>query len=145
MQDCLSCGEQVELQFENCWKCGSELPALRKHNFRVRPVISGPSQKHDIVSALPLVNEKDFSFKPVWVFTVVLMFALVLGNFHIVTGVGSGLRLIQRASFGYSEIYVDGAALNRLPPLAAFMRSPLGYRALDREGLIEDNHREFEH
>ncbi len=62
---------------------------------------------------------------------------LLLGLCHIVTGTKTvsginGIQLIERESFGYSEIYIDADALVQMPRIAAIMGHPTGYRVVAR-------------
>lgn len=138
MKNCNECGETVDDEFDMCWKCGALLPEPPGlHNFKIKRRIGATVAGTSIAAALGGEPKKVGSFLWVWVVLFLATSTTLLGHFHVVTGISDGLRLLPRDEFGYSEIYVDGAAIKRMPPLVAIVLHPLGVRAMAREGYLD--------
>ena len=75
--------------------------------------------------------------------TVPLLFAVIAGNVHVITGGGVGFRVVMRDSLSFSEFFVNVDSITSMPWIAAKSRFPIGCRILQREGLIESD-AEFE-
>lgn len=61
----------------------------------------------------------------------------LLFNFHIVTGANVGFKIIPRDSFGFSEMFVNIDKITGMPNIFARAQYPLGFKALQKAGLIE--------
>lgn len=141
LRQCPSCGEQSESQFEACWNCGEALPVKSVSGFRVKPVVEPEVQSAEPLPIFQINASNNFSFVWVWMTVIIAALAIMLGNVHIVTGGPfSSLQLVQRVSYGYSDIYVDADALSALPPYLGFAQSPMAYLALYRDGLLSREH-----
>ena len=84
--------------------------------------------------------------KPIWTSNLIILLVIItitvvifLGNFHIITGGGVGLKVAKRDSFGFTESFIDVNAITGMPWIAAQYRYPYGCRVLAREGIIESN------
>jgi hypothetical protein len=65
--------------------------------------------------------------------------SLFIGNFHVVKGGNQRLSLVGRDSFGFSEVFIDADKIKSMPPVAAAAAFPLGYKVLQREGIIKSD------
>ena len=61
-----------------------------------------------------------------------IAFVLFIGNFHVINGV-SGIRIIERETFSFSEFFVNEDALSRMPPAIRQQEYPLSSMALMRD------------
>lgn len=109
--------------------------------FRVKPAVETKVQSAEALPILQIPASKSVLFVWVWITVIIAALAVVFGNVHIVTGEPfRSLQLVQRVSFGYSDIYVDADALSALPPYLGFAQSPMAYLALYRDGLLGPEH-----
>lgn len=62
---------------------------------------------------------------------------LFIGNFHIISGSKEGLSIVRRESFGFSEFFINANKIMGISPDLAETRFPLGYKVLQKEGIIK--------
>mgnify|MGYP003633420163 CR=1 FL=1 len=62
---------------------------------------------------------------------------LVLSNVHFITGKNVGLKVTQRDSMGFSEMFINVDQITGMPFIMAQSKYPLGCQVLVREGMIE--------
>lgn len=64
---------------------------------------------------------------------------LMLGNFHFINGKNIGFTVAKRASFGFSEMFINVDQITGMPYIAARTQYPLGCQVLARIGVIESD------
>lgn len=111
---CRNCGAEINASATNCQTCGGRAVVHQE------PPIAETRRVSYVAIALALAS-----------------LALVLGNFHIITGKNVGLKIATRESFGFSEILVNADTITSIPIIAAVMKYPLGVHILQRDGYIE--------
>jgi hypothetical protein len=62
---------------------------------------------------------------------------LFMGNFHIIRGSQEGLSVVRRDSFGFREFFINADNISSISPVSAATRFPLGFKVLQREGIIK--------
>jgi hypothetical protein len=70
---------------------------------------------------------------------LLLIVLAFISNYHVVTGGGVGMKIVQRESFGFNEIFIDIDSITGMPYIAAKSRYPIGLKVLQRERLIESD------
>ena len=111
---CPFCAEKILAMAQKCKYCGSDLNA---------------HTKKDIKS---ISDKKSLSWKNPFILITISIAIIFFGTSHIVTG-KNVFKIMERESFGFSEMFINVDALRGMTWIAAESQFPLSCRVLARE------------
>jgi len=133
-KECPFCLEEIKVDAIKCKHCSELLD-----NNNTQTETSQQSNPDVIVTEKKAVLKKDITVPTLWSLAVIIIFAFIIfmGNYHIITGSKSGMSIIKRDTFSFSDFLIPMDKITSMPYLAARSQYPVGVKALQREGIIE--------
>ena len=137
LKKCPFCAEEIKTTAKKCKHCGEWLDK----NDNIQTETSQPSNSDIIETEETPVLNKDVTAVTLWTLGVIVVIAFIIfmGNYHIITGSKSGMSIIKRTTFGFSEFFIPIDKITSMPNFSAMSQFPVGVKALRREGRIESH------
>jgi len=132
---CPFCAEEIKAESKKCKHCKEWLDK----NKNAQTETSQQSNPDIIETEKTAALKKDITAPTLWTLAglIIIAFIIFMGNYHIITGSKSGMSIIKRDTFSFSDFLIPMDKITSMPYLAAKSQYPVGVKALQREGIIE--------
>jgi hypothetical protein len=134
---CLKCNFERQLSHaslpsEACPSCGAVYAKVEAYYAQAAARVAREAH-------LP-TKPKSRSFAIRALILLVVGVGLFVTNFHIISGSNiSGLKIVKRLSFGFSEFLINVDEISGLPYISVASKYPLGVKILQREKILESD------
>jgi hypothetical protein len=142
MKKCLFCAEPISIEVEICPYC-NELQG-KKGQHKAQEIINRiqSNLSKQLVCKNCGATIKKWHERTSAKLCVIVIFIIVwLGFFHIITGsdLGWPFIVVRKASFGYSETFINVNKITGMPWILAMSKYPIGCRILQEREYIESD------